>query len=215
MRFSKCIDRRCPRTSFRIGLSFFLLSCFCFAQPKAEQDEPGPVMLTKEGRKWAEQTLKGLSLEEKVGQMLQVRYYADYKDFDSNAYKHVRDELQKYHIGSVVFGMHFNRLGPVRSSPLDAARVANQLQRDSKLPLLLAADLERGVASRLSNVPGFPWPMAFGAVGDVNEVEHFAAITAQEARSEEHTSELQSRPHLVCRLLLEKKKTTNSQTNSS
>src|SRR3989442_12028577 len=28
-------------------------------------------------------------------------------------------------------------------------------------------------------------------------------------RSEEHTSELQSRPHLVCRLLLEKKKTTN------
>src|SRR6266498_4228049 len=28
----------------------------------------------------------------------------------------------------------------------------------------------------------------------------------QSARSEEHTSELQSRPHLVCRLLLEKKK---------
>src|SRR5690554_7456815 len=27
-------------------------------------------------------------------------------------------------------------------------------------------------------------------------------------RSEEHTSELQSRPHLVCRLLLEKKKTS-------
>src|SRR5205809_3637688 len=29
-------------------------------------------------------------------------------------------------------------------------------------------------------------------------------------RSEEHTSELQSRLHLVCRLLLEKKKTNNS-----
>src|SRR3989442_2946498 len=29
----------------------------------------------------------------------------------------------------------------------------------------------------------------------------------EEDRSEEHTSELQSRPHLVCRLLLEKKKT--------
>src|SRR5690554_7392013 len=28
----------------------------------------------------------------------------------------------------------------------------------------------------------------------------------QRIRSEEHTSELQSRPHLVCRLLLEKKK---------
>src|SRR5690554_7760736 len=30
------------------------------------------------------------------------------------------------------------------------------------------------------------------------------------ARSEEHTSELQSRPHLVCRLLLEKKNTYNT-----
>src|SRR2546429_3722785 len=30
-------------------------------------------------------------------------------------------------------------------------------------------------------------------------------------RSEEHTSELQSRLHLVCRLLLEKKKNTNAQ----
>src|SRR5690554_7112777 len=30
--------------------------------------------------------------------------------------------------------------------------------------------------------------------------------TSRDPRSEEHTSELQSRPHLVCRLLLEKKK---------
>src|SRR5690554_7165646 len=35
----------------------------------------------------------------------------------------------------------------------------------------------------------------------------FAGIPA---RSEEHTSELQSRPHLVCRLLLEKKKKTKN-----
>src|SRR2546422_5199225 len=36
------------------------------------------------------------------------------------------------------------------------------------------------------------------------------AVTRQE-RSEEHTSELQSRLHLVCRLLLEKKKAAQSQ----
>src|SRR3989442_5329134 len=34
------------------------------------------------------------------------------------------------------------------------------------------------------------------------------------ARSEEHTSELQSRPHLVCRLLLEKKKKTEAQSSA-
>src|SRR3989442_11119044 len=33
----------------------------------------------------------------------------------------------------------------------------------------------------------------------------------RQKRSEEHTSELQSRPHLVCRLLLEKKKNTATQ----
>src|SRR3989442_5926985 len=35
-----------------------------------------------------------------------------------------------------------------------------------------------------------------------------AGIVLRFRRSEEHTSELQSRPHLVCRLLLEKKKNT-------
>src|SRR5690554_7594818 len=38
--------------------------------------------------------------------------------------------------------------------------------------------------------------------GDYANRESFDAALA---RSEEHTSELQSRPHLVCRLLLEKK----------
>src|SRR3989442_2856592 len=35
-------------------------------------------------------------------------------------------------------------------------------------------------------------------------------VAVDNHRSEEHTSELQSRPHLVCRLLLEKKKSTAS-----
>src|SRR3712207_6880558 len=39
-------------------------------------------------------------------------------------------------------------------------------------------------------------------LGDHRQVDHHAV------RSEEHTSELQSRQYLVCRLLLEKKKTT-------
>jgi len=160
-----------------------MLSCLWFRHVNAEGDKSEPVRLTEEGRRWTEQTLKGLSLEEKVGQMLQVRYFADYGDFKSNDYKYLSGEIQKYHIGSVVFGMHFSHSGPVRSSPPNAARVANQLQRDSKLPLLLAADIERGVASRLNDVPAFPWPMAFGAVGDQKEVERFGAITAEEARA--------------------------------
>src|SRR3989442_6356638 len=42
----------------------------------------------------------------------------------------------------------------------------------------------------------------------LNDRDFFIASLA---RSEEHTSELQSRPHLVCRLLLEKKKRASPQ----
>src|SRR2546429_7067177 len=42
----------------------------------------------------------------------------------------------------------------------------------------------------------------------VFDAEH--ALDVEYARSEEHTSELQSRLHLVCRLLLEKKTTSTT-----
>src|SRR5687768_17943272 len=44
----------------------------------------------------------------------------------------------------------------------------------------------------------------------VNRKVHYWASAIIAVRSEEHTSELQSRLHLVCRLLLEKKKTTTA-----
>src|SRR2546422_3291520 len=66
---------------------------------------------------------------------------------------------------------------------------------------------ERGCAvMELCLQPAEPLPD-----GDV-VVMHKLVIEANEQeylRSEEHTSELQSRLHLVCRLLLEKKKRTN------
>src|SRR5690606_40899813 len=43
--------------------------------------------------------------------------------------------------------------------------------------------------------------------------DHAHAPLAKLARSEEHTSELQSRENLVCRLLLEKKKQKNTETS--
>src|SRR2546422_6559221 len=62
----------------------------------------------------------------------------------------------------------------------------------------------------------FPYTTLFRSVGRA-EAQHVhvadrpafgAPATDLGARSEEHTSELQSRLHLVCRLLLEKKKNT-------
>src|SRR2546422_6741900 len=58
-----------------------------------------------------------------------------------------------------------------------------------------------------------PWMTARLRRGDVVNVSRLEELPDEAAvdrrsRSEEHTSELQSRLHLVCRLLLEKKKKT-------
>src|SRR3989442_11541058 len=61
---------------------------------------------------------------------------------------------------------------------------------------------------------------AVDGLGNVADLDgrHSADTDPQRSRgrSEEHTSELQSRPHLVCRLLLEKKKKKpNTETTST
>ena len=182
----------------RMILGFAVLSWVFLAQAESQQVESTPQLITNQSKEWVDETLKGLSLEEKVGQMLQVRCYADYASTDSADYKSLREELQKYHIGSVVLAAHINRQGLLRVSATDVARVTNRLQTDSKLPLLVAADLERGVASRLNDVPDFPWPMAFGAVGSATEVQRFAAITARGAAPRLGQNAFLRRSSLLC-----------------
>src|SRR2546429_5551886 len=53
-------------------------------------------------------------------------------------------------------------------------------------------------------LPISPWAMTIAKAINAQIMD---TTTAGARRSEEHTSELQSRLHLVCRLLLEKKKT--------
>src|SRR3712207_8649405 len=64
-------------------------------------------------------------------------------------------------------------------------------------------DAGRGVAAVASRRSGLA---AEGGVAADRPAR--ASVRANRRRSEEHTSELQSRQYLVCRLLLEKKKTT-------
>ena len=52
------------------------VSPLAFAKDKYQQ--PGPVRLDHEGEKWAEKTLRKLTLEEKIGQMFMVRAPAEF-----------------------------------------------------------------------------------------------------------------------------------------
>ena len=53
----------------------------------------------------------------------------------------------------------------------------------------------------------------YGQTGPYRDLPGFGVIGEAMGRSEEHTAELQSRLHLVCRLLLEKKKITHNTQN--
>src|SRR2546422_6445987 len=68
-------------------------------------------------------------------------------------------------------------------------------------PSAIAAARGRLATSRMTGLqPGSDFP------GDSLEIPCSRRHSRRLLRSEEHTSELQSRLHLVCRLLLEKKK---------
>src|SRR3712207_8448139 len=72
-------------------------------------------------------------------------------------------------------------------------------------------------AGDLLDMPEDEWPDALVLLGDQVYADEVTPAThewmAARRRSEEHTSELQSRQYLVCRLLLEKKTTLPNDNN--
>lgn len=139
--------------------------------------------LISDRRQWVEQTLRQSSIEEKIGQMLQIRVYGDYRNFDVASYRTVIEQIHQYHIGSLDLGARMSGPNLVKGTPVEVATITNQFQRESRLPLLIGADIERGLASRVSDVPEFPFPMAFGAIDDPRLTDQFAEISAREARA--------------------------------
>jgi beta-N-acetylhexosaminidase len=144
---------------------------------------PSRIRHTAAGDKWAERTLRRLTLQEKVGQLFMIWCRASFLNVESSEYLELREAMEKYHVGSFAMTVHVDGPFLLRSEPYEAAELLNRLQRDSKLPLLFAADFERGVATRLIGTTDFPHAMAFGADGKIEDAEMFGRITAEEARA--------------------------------
>src|SRR5690554_7684469 len=83
-------------------------------------------------------------------------------------------------------------------------RLSSDLTSDVAVADLVAALDEAAGDDVWAYVPT-PAALLDPAVQPGTDVIMNAIVYRTDARSEEHTSELQSRPHLVCRLLLEKK----------
>src|SRR5690606_41729118 len=88
-------------------------------------------------------------------------------------------------------------------------------RRSSDLPAVSRANFDV-VETLAHSFPGGRYALGIHPIAVPHAQEEDLARLAERAeRSEEHTSELQSREKLVCRLLLEKKNTTNVKNNSN
>jgi len=168
-----------------------LLTSLGFARDKdKDQDknkgrfqQPRPIHLDKAGKKWADKTLRKMSTEEKVGQLFGIKVLAQFLNDADPIFIQLRDNIRKYHIGSLVMTVPVDGAVLLKSDPDVAANLLNRLQESSKLPLIVAADFERGVSMRLNGATVFPHAMAFGATGKPENAEAFGRITAFEARA--------------------------------
>ena len=175
-----CYRSCMPRNLALIAL-FIALALSAFATEK--HLHPAPIRQSDKGNKWAEKTLHKLTLEEKVGQVFMVWCRASFLNMESPEYLQLREAMKNYHVGSFAMTVHVDGPLLLRTGPYEAAELLNRLQRESKLPLLFAADFERGVATRLIGSTNFPHAMAFGADGKIEDAENFGRITALEARA--------------------------------
>jgi beta-N-acetylhexosaminidase len=164
-------------------LSVVLASLVSGGEAREHYQRPGPLHLDSGGKKWAEKTLKKLSTAEKVGQLFMVWVRVQFFNVDNPDYIQLRDDLGKYRIGSLAMSVPLDGPFLIKNQPFEAAELLNRLQKDSKLPLLVAADFERGVSMRLFGTTVFPHAMAFGAAGKLDYAVAFGRITAQEARA--------------------------------
>src|ERR1700676_4100594 len=144
-------------------ITLLLAAALCFAKDKSKDRflPPGPIHVDKAGQKWVDKTLRKMSPEDKVGQLFSIWVRVQFLNDADPIFIQLRDNIRKYHIGSVVMSVPVDGAVLLKSQPYVAAELLNRLNRTTV----------------------FPHAMAFGATGKTENAEAFGRITALEARA--------------------------------
>ncbi|MGF1555193.1 MAG: glycoside hydrolase family 3 N-terminal domain-containing protein [Paucihalobacter sp.] len=105
-------------------------------------------------RTWVDSTYKSMTLEEKIGQLFMVQVFSDKNESHKSE---ILKQIKEQHIGGVIFS---------KGGPMRQAKLNNELQAASKIPLLVGMDAEWGLSMRLDSTYAFPWNMTLGAIKD-------------------------------------------------
>jgi beta-N-acetylhexosaminidase len=154
---------------------------------------PDPLAIDKAGEKWVQTTMKKMTTEEKVGQLLVSSFQSSFLSTDSEGFAELAKAVREYHVGGFhVFGA--SELAPsvllnpsygtvILGHPLEAASTLNRLQAIAAVPLLNTADFESGVGFRITGATAFPRAMAFGAARDEKLAYEAGRVTGEETRA--------------------------------
>jgi beta-N-acetylhexosaminidase len=139
--------------------------------------------LSSDAAAWVAKTLRGMTLEEKLGQLLMVPYFGGFTSEESPEFREWRRLVEQNQVGGLILHTRIGPLGIERSEAYPAAAIANLLQRRAKIPLLVSGDFERGTAMRVREGTSFPQAMAVAATGRPEDAYAMGRITALEARA--------------------------------
>lgn len=140
---------------------FFVFTLLFICLPVFAQ-ETNPLLIKSDyanQKKWVDNIYDKMTIEEKIGQLFMTDVFSS--DPTSKTDK-VKDLISQYHIGGIIF----SKGGPKRQAKLN-----NEFQAVSKVPLMMAMDAEWGLAMRLDSTYAFPWNMTLGAIEDNKLIE--------------------------------------------
>lgn len=128
----------------------------------------------EEAEKWADSTLKKLSLERKIGQMITEQMRGDYIAEDNPKFQYLVKLIRDYGIGNLVL---------YGGTPQNTASLLNRLQKESEIPLFISSDFEGGPGQQIEGATEFPANMALSAIGSEELAYQVGKVGALEGRA--------------------------------
>jgi beta-N-acetylhexosaminidase len=158
-------------------LFFWLVSCSSEKATRTQETQQGPLpSITPEQTDsgWVESTLKRMTLEEKIGQMIMPSSGGYFINEGSDEFQRLTRLVKEQKVGGLIF---------FRGNVFETAYLINKLQALADVPLLISADFERGLAMRIENTTSFPYIMALGATRDPKLSYEMGKVIAREGRA--------------------------------
>lgn len=127
--------------------------------------------------------LRGMSLHDRIAQLIIVRGYGDYPVPTNAEYKRFIHWIRDDRVGGFIVAGRIRNGNVIPAQPFEMAAFLNHMQRMAKIPLLVGSDFERGASMRVADTARYPYLMAFGAARDLNAMRELGAATAREAHA--------------------------------